>query len=131
MNNSCQLKMQLGRSQYIIKITDSFFNGELKELFIDICRMIENIDKASGPGLSYTASKAELAVYIQNPFYSRKISIGKRQYKSLFSFRTDICKSFIDYIMRNKLVSEHLIYVYNSIEQVRRFEPIIYTVSRL
>ena len=116
--------MQLGQSQYIIKITDSFFNGELKELFIDICRMIENIDKVSGPGLSYIASKAELAIYIQNPFYSRKISIGKRQYKSLFSFRTDICKSFIDYIMRNKLVSEHLIYVYNSIEQVRRFEPI-------
>ena len=28
--------MQLGQSQYIIKITDSFFNGELKELFIDI-----------------------------------------------------------------------------------------------
>ena len=127
MNNSYQLKMQLGQSQYIIKITDSFFNGELKELFIDICRMIENIDKVSGPGLSYIASKAELAIYIQNPFYSRKISIGKRQ----FSFRTDICKSFIDYIMRNKLVSEHLIYVYNSIEQVRRFEPIIYTVSRL
>ena len=93
--------------------------------------MIENIDKVSGPGLSYIASKAELAIYIQNPFYSRKISIGERQYKSLFSFRTDICKSFIDYIMRNKLVSEHLIYVYNSIEQVRRFEPIIYTVSRL
>ena len=49
MNNSYQLKMQLGQSQYIIKITDSFFNGELKELFIDICRIIENIDKVSGP----------------------------------------------------------------------------------
>jgi hypothetical protein len=32
MNNSYQLKMQLDQSQYIIKITDSFFNGELKEL---------------------------------------------------------------------------------------------------
>ena len=58
MNNSCQLKMQLGQSQYIIKITGSFFNGGLKGLFIDICRMIENIDKVSGPGLSYIASKA-------------------------------------------------------------------------
>ena len=48
MNNSYQLKMQLDQSQYIINITDSFFNGELKELFIDICRMIENIDKVSG-----------------------------------------------------------------------------------
>ena len=131
MNNSYQLKMQLDQSQYIIKITDSFFNGELKELFIDICKMTENIDKVLGPGLSYIASKAELAIYIQNPFYSRKISIGKRQYKSLFSFRTDICKSFIDYIIKNKLVSEYLIYTYISIEQVRRFEPIIYTVSRL
>ena len=131
MNNSYQLKMQLGQSQCIIKITDSFFNGELKELFIDICKMVENIDKVLGPGLSYIASKAELAIYIQNPFYSRKISIGKRQYESLFSFRTDICKSFIDYIIKNKLVSEYLIYTYISIEQVRRFEPIIYTVSRL
>ena len=48
MNNSYQLKMQLDQNQYIIKITDSFFNGELKELFIDICRIIENIDKVSG-----------------------------------------------------------------------------------
>ncbi len=39
MNNSYQLKMQLGQSHYIINITDSFFNGELKELFIDICKM--------------------------------------------------------------------------------------------
>jgi hypothetical protein len=131
MNNSRQLKMQLGQSHCIINITDSFFNGELKELFIDICKMAENIDKVSGPGLSYIASSALLAIYIQNPFYSRKISIGKRQYKSLFSFRTDICKSFIDYIIKNKLVSEYLIYTYISIEQVRRFEPIIYTVSRL
>ena len=131
MNNSYQLKMQSGQSHCIINITDSFFNGELKELLIDICKMAENTDKAPGPGLSCTASKAELAVYIQNPFYSRKISTGKRQYKSLFSFRTDICKSFTGYIMGNKLVSEHLIYVYNSIEQARRFEPVIYAVSRL
>ena len=131
MNNSRQLKMQLGRSQYIIKITDSFFNGGLKGLLIDICRIIENIDKALGPGLSYIASKAELAVYIQNPFYSRKISIGKRQYKSLFPFRADICKSFIDYIIKNKLVSEYSIYTYITIKQARRFEPVIYTVSRL
>ena len=86
MNNGYRPKMRLGQSRYIIKITDSFFNGELKEPFIDICRTIENIDKVSGPGLSHIASKAELAIYIRNPFYSRKISIGKRRYKSLFSF---------------------------------------------
>ena len=51
MNNSCQLKMQLGQSHYIINITDSFFNGELKELLIDICKMIENIDKVPGAWL--------------------------------------------------------------------------------
>ena len=131
MNNSCQLKMQSGQSHCIINITDSFFNGELKELLIDICKMTENIDKASGPGLSCIASKAELAIYIQNPFYSRKISTGKRQYKSLFSFRTDICKSFTDYIIKNKLASEYLICAYISIEQAGRLEPIIYAVSRL
>lgn len=72
MNNSYQLKMQLDQSQYIINITDSFFNGELTELFIDICRMVENIDNVLGPGLSYIASKAELAIYIQNPLLFKK-----------------------------------------------------------
>ena len=66
-----------------------------------------------------------------NNGYQLKTRLDQSQYKSLFSFRTDIRESFIDYIMRNKLVSEHLIYVYDSIEQVRRFEPIIYTVSGL
>ena len=71
MNNSYQLKMQLGQSPYIINITDSFFNGELKELFIDICKMTENIDKVSGPGLSYIASKAELAIYSKSFLFKK------------------------------------------------------------
>lgn len=111
-----------------VEVTDLDLKGKVLDLFIDICRIITRIDKILGEDLSYISAKTNFRMYIDNPFYDGDIRLGEREYKSLFSFRTDICKSFFSYLIENNLINPQQ---YHYIRENKRFEPIMYKVITL
>ena len=66
-------------------------------------------------------------MYVENPFFDGDIRLGKREYKSLFAFRTDIRESFFSYSAKNNLID---IRQYHYLIENKRFEPIIYRIEK-
>lgn len=110
-----------------VEVTDLDLKGKVQDLFLNICNLLSRVDKVFSKDLSYIADITNLRMYVENPFFDGDIRLGKREYKSLFAFRTDICKSFFSYSAKNNLID---IRQYHYLIENKRFEPIIYRIEK-
>lgn len=110
-----------------VEITDLDLKGKVQDLFLNIRDLLSRVDKVFSKDLSYIVDITNLRMYVENPFFDGDIRLGKREYKSLFAFRTDICKSFFSYLAKNNLID---IRQYHYLIENKRFEPVIYRIEK-
>lgn len=126
MKSIYKITMSVGNLSEQVEVTDLDLKGKVQDLFFDICEMILRIDKVLGEDLSYIANNTNLRMYVENSFFDGDIRLGEREYKSLFAFKMDICKSFFSYLIENNLIEGKQ---YHYIMKNKRFEPIMYKVE--
>lgn len=127
MKSSYKMIMMVDGLSGQVEVTDLNLKGKVRDLFLNICNLLSRVDKVFGKDLSYVADATNLRMYVENPFFDGDIRLGKREYKSLFAFREDICKSFFSYLAENNLID---IQQYHYLKENKRFEPVVYRIEK-